>query len=93
MGREGATGRIDRAERSSRNGTCPKVGLHAAVALQSAPGKLIYKSRGAPRGARLLRRKTEQKGFCSAEYRCKAMVLMGESHVSFRGCKPFHLFL
>lgn len=60
-GVEEATGRIKRAGRSSRNGTCPKAGLHAAVALQSAPGKLIYKFRGGPRVARFLRKEREQK--------------------------------
>lgn len=74
----GSNRRIERGERSSRNGTCPKVGLHAAVALHRAPGKLIYKSRGAPRGERLLRRKIEQKVFCSVESRSKGMVLMGK---------------
>lgn len=58
---EGETGRIKRAGRSSRNDTCPKVGLHAAVALHSAPGKLIYKFRGGPRVAGLLRKEREQK--------------------------------
>lgn len=61
VGVEGATGRIKRAGRSSRNGTCPKAGLHAAVALHSAPGKLIYKFRGGPRVASFLRKEREQK--------------------------------
>lgn len=91
-GEVGMEGRIKRAGRSSRNGTCPKVSLNAAIALHSAPGKLIYKFRDGPRVARLLRRETEQRRSCSREAGSEGTVLMWESGVSFQGCKPLHLF-
>ena len=77
-GEVGVEGRIKRAGRSSTNGTCPKVSLHAAITLHSAPGKLIYKFRDGPRVARLLRRETEQRGSCSREAGSEGPVLMGK---------------
>lgn len=86
-GEVGVEGRIKRAGRSSRNGTCPKVSLNAAIALHSAPGKLIYKFRDGPRVARLLREKILFSGG-----RERGDGPDGESGVSFQGCKPLHLF-
>lgn len=65
------------------------MGLHAAVAKHRAPGKLIYKSWGGPRVARLLRRDTKQKGFSGVPERGGGP--NGDSRVSFQGRKLLNL--
>lgn len=57
--------------------------------MHRAPGKLIYKSWGGPRVARLRRREAKQKGFSGVPERGGGP--NGDSRVSFQGRKLLHL--